>query len=104
MVIGVSFFGPDSEHVMSGSDYGHIFVWKKKDGRVIRIMEGNKCIVNQVEPHPNIPVFASSGLEKDITLWAPVSDNIPPLVHELLHVTKHVNYFFKNNIIIIVIV
>ncbi|KAF5773286.1 putative transcription factor WD40-like family [Helianthus annuus] len=38
-VKGVSFFGPDSEYVMSGSDCGHIFVWKKKDGRVIRIME-----------------------------------------------------------------
>ncbi|KAJ0815517.1 putative transcription factor WD40-like family [Helianthus annuus] len=94
---------PGSPH-MFYSYYGHIFVWKKKDGRVIRIMEGNKCIVNQVEPHPNIPVFASSGLEKDITLWAPVSDNIPPLVHELLHVTKHVNYFFKNNIIIIIVI
>ncbi|KAF5757840.1 putative transcription factor WD40-like family [Helianthus annuus] len=104
MVKGVSFFRPDSEHVMSGSDYGHIFVWKKKDSRVIRIMEGNKCIVNQVEPHPNISAFASSGLEKDTTLWAPVSNNIPPLVHELLQVTKHVNYDFKNNIVIIVII
>ncbi|KAJ0828866.1 putative WD40-repeat-containing domain superfamily [Helianthus annuus] len=70
MVKGVSFFGPDSEHVMSGLD---CVVWKKNDGRVIRIMEGNKCIVNQVEPHPNILSFASSELEKDTTLWAPVS-------------------------------
>ncbi|KAL6982282.1 hypothetical protein U1Q18_049347, partial [Sarracenia purpurea var. burkii] len=29
-VKGVSFFGPHDEYVMSGSDCGHIFIWKKK--------------------------------------------------------------------------
>ncbi|KAI7749547.1 hypothetical protein M8C21_021914, partial [Ambrosia artemisiifolia] len=68
---GVSFFGPCSEYVMSGSDCGHIFIWNKKDGRIVRVIEGDGRVVNQVEPHPNIPVFASCGLEKNITLWAP---------------------------------
>ncbi|MFS8005293.1 putative transcription factor WD40-like family [Helianthus anomalus] len=82
-VKGVSFFGPGCEYVMSGSDCGRIFIWKKKDGRVIRVMEGDKRIVNQVEPHPNIPVLASTGLEKNIKLWAPVSENIHPLPRDL---------------------
>lgn len=69
---GVSFFGPNSEYVMSGSDCGHIFIWNKKDGRFVHVLEGDRHIVNQVEPHPNIPVLASSGLEKSIKLWAPV--------------------------------
>ncbi|KAJ0818126.1 putative transcription factor WD40-like family [Helianthus annuus] len=80
------------EHVDSLDEpqmYSNNFMVKgKKDGRVIRIMEGNKCTVNQVEPHPNISAFASSGLEKDTTLWAPVSNNIPPLVHELLQIME----------------
>lgn len=82
-VKGVSFFGPNGEYVMSGSDCGHIFIWNKKDGRLVRLMEGDRRIVNQVEPHPNILVLASSGLEKNIKLWAPISDGILPLPHDL---------------------
>lgn len=85
-VKGVSFFGPNCEYVMSGSDCGHIFIWKKKGGRLVRVMEGDRRIVNQVEPHPSIPVLASSGLEKNIKLWVPVSDDILPLPHDLQEV------------------
>lgn len=82
-VKGVSFFGPNGEYVMSGSDCGHIFIWNKKGGKLVRVMEGDRRIVNQVEPHPNIPVLASSGLEKTIKLWVPMSDDILPLPHDL---------------------
>ncbi|XP_076886401.1 uncharacterized protein LOC143536252 [Bidens hawaiensis] len=82
MVKGVSFFGPGSEYVMSGSDCGRIFVWSKRNGVSVRVLEGvsDLQIVNQVEAHPHhIPVLASAGLDKDITLWAPLSDGISPL-------------------------
>ncbi|KAJ0777949.1 putative transcription factor WD40-like family [Helianthus annuus] len=86
-VKGVSFFGPNSEYVMSGSDCGHIFIWNKKDCKLVRVMEGDRRIVNQVEPHPSIPVLASSGLEKNIKLWVPMSaDNTIPLPHDLQEV------------------
>lgn len=85
-VKGVSFFGPNSEYVMSGSDCGHIFIWNKKDCKLVRVMEGDKRIVNQVEAHPNIPVLASSGLENNIKLWAPMSTDTPPLPHDLQEV------------------
>ncbi|CAI9264294.1 unnamed protein product [Lactuca saligna] len=87
-VKGVSFFGPNCEYVMSGSDCGHIFIWKKKGGRLVRVMEGDRRIVNQVEPHPSIPVLASSGLEKNIKLWVPVSDDILPLPHDLQEIVE----------------
>ncbi|KAD5508472.1 hypothetical protein R6Q59_030922 [Mikania micrantha] len=82
-VKGVSFFGPNSEYVMSGSDCGHIFIWNKKDCKLVRVMEGDRRVVNQVEPHPNIPVLASSGLDKSIKLWVPMSDGTLPLPHNL---------------------
>ncbi|KAI3694686.1 hypothetical protein L1987_77655 [Smallanthus sonchifolius] len=41
-VKGVSFFGNNSEYVMSGSNCGHIFIWSKKDGRIVRVMEGDR--------------------------------------------------------------
>ncbi|KAK9079434.1 hypothetical protein SSX86_001105 [Deinandra increscens subsp. villosa] len=86
---GVSFFGPDSEYVMSGSDCGHIYIWNKKDGRIIRVTEGDGRPVTQVKPHPNISVLAScSILERHIKLWAPVSEDNLPLRHDLQEVME----------------
>ncbi|XP_027088148.2 uncharacterized protein [Coffea arabica] len=70
-VKGVNFFGPKCEYVVSGSDCGRIFIWKKKDGELIRVMEADKDVVNCIEPHPHTMVLASSGIESDIKLWTP---------------------------------
>ncbi|XP_050233922.1 uncharacterized protein LOC126682320 isoform X2 [Mercurialis annua] len=70
-VKGVSFFGPKCEYVVSGSDCGRIFIWKKKGGDLIRVMEADKHVVNCVEPHPHTTVLASSGIETDIKIWTP---------------------------------
>ncbi|CAN8276783.1 unnamed protein product [Cochlearia groenlandica] len=70
-VKGVNFFGPKSEYVVSGSDCGRIFIWRKKDGELLRAMEADKHIVNCVESHPHMPVMCSSGIETDIKIWSP---------------------------------
>ncbi|XVF67980.1 hypothetical protein PTKIN_Ptkin10aG0165600 [Pterospermum kingtungense] len=70
-VKGVSFFGPKSEYVVSGSDCGRIFIWKKKVGELVRVMEADKLVVNCVESHPHTAVLASSGIENDIKIWTP---------------------------------
>ena len=72
-VKGVSFFGPNDEYVASGSDCGHVFLWKKKDGELVRMMVGDKSIVNCIEPHPHVPFLATSGLEKNVKLWTPTA-------------------------------
>ncbi|XP_059647429.1 uncharacterized protein LOC132293816 isoform X2 [Cornus florida] len=72
-VKGVSFFGPKSEYVVSGSDCGRIFIWKKKSGELIRVMEADKHVVNCIESHPHTTVLASSGIENDIKMWTPNS-------------------------------
>ncbi|KAJ0252166.1 Uncharacterized protein HA466_0130010 [Hirschfeldia incana] len=69
-VKGVNFCGPRSEYVVSGSDCGRIFIWKKKSGELIRVMEADRYVVNCIEPHPHIPVLASSGIENDIKVWS----------------------------------
>ncbi|KAK2975382.1 hypothetical protein RJ640_012393 [Escallonia rubra] len=81
-VKGASFFGPNDEYVMSGSDCGHIFFWKKKEAKIVRLMVGDRHIVNHLEPHPNLPVLASCGIEKNVKLWAPMSKDVPPLPHD----------------------
>ncbi|KAA8535962.1 hypothetical protein F0562_028440 [Nyssa sinensis] len=70
-VKGVNFFGPKCEYVVSGSDCGRIFIWKKKNGELIRVMEADKDVVNCIESHPHTTVLASSGIESDIKIWTP---------------------------------
>uniref|UniRef100_A0A5B7AG04 DDB1-and CUL4-associated factor 8 n=1 Tax=Davidia involucrata TaxID=16924 RepID=A0A5B7AG04_DAVIN len=72
-VKGVNFFGPKCEYVVSGSDCGRIFIWKKKNGELIRVMEADKHVVNCIESHPHTTVLASSGIENDIKIWTPKS-------------------------------
>uniref|UniRef100_A0A1J3G5E7 DDB1-and CUL4-associated factor 8 n=1 Tax=Noccaea caerulescens TaxID=107243 RepID=A0A1J3G5E7_NOCCA len=67
----VNFFGPRCEYVVSGSDCGRIFIWRKKDGALLRAMEADKHVVNSVESHPHLPIMCSSGIESDIKIWAP---------------------------------
>ncbi|OVA18170.1 WD40 repeat [Macleaya cordata] len=89
-VKGVSFFGPNDEYVVSGSDCGHIFIWKKS-GELLRLMVGDKHIVNCLESHPFLPVLATSGLEKNVKIWSPMSNNCVPLpenVQEIMDANK----------------
>nr|DAD46690.1 TPA_asm: hypothetical protein HUJ06_016627 [Nelumbo nucifera] len=72
-VKGVNFFGPNCEYVVSGSDCGHIFIWRKKGGQLLRAMEADKDVVNCIESHPHATMLASSGIESDIKLWTPKS-------------------------------
>lgn len=70
-VKGVNFFGPKCEYVVSGSDCGRIFIWRKKGGELIRVMEADEDVVNCIEPHPHMTMLASSGIESDVKIWTP---------------------------------
>ncbi|ERN04925.1 hypothetical protein AMTR_s00080p00104750 [Amborella trichopoda] len=78
-VKGVNFFGPNDEYVVSGSDCGRIFIWKKKGGQLLWLMVGDKHVVNCLEPHPCVTILATSGLEKNVKLWAPIAEAPIPL-------------------------
>lgn len=73
-VKGVSFFGPKCEYVVSGSDCGRIFIWRKRNGELIRVMEADKHVVNCIESHPHTAALASSGIESDIKIWTPKAE------------------------------
>ncbi|KAF7144345.1 hypothetical protein RHSIM_Rhsim05G0052400 [Rhododendron simsii] len=85
-VKGVNFFGPKCEYVVSGSDCGRIFIWKKKGGELIRVMHGDKDVVNCIESHPHTSVLASCGIEKDIKIWTPKAlgrATLPPNIQKV---------------------
>ena len=61
-VKGVNFYGPNSEFVVSGSDCGHIFFWDREGEDIVHMVEGDvEGVVNCLEPHPNLPIMATSG-------------------------------------------
>lgn len=71
-VKGVNFFGLESEYVVSGSDCGHVFLWGKESEKIVQFMEGDHDgVVNCLEPHPHIPVLATSGLDHDVKIFSP---------------------------------
>ncbi|CAI5500806.1 unnamed protein product [Closterium sp. Naga37s-1] len=96
-VKGVSFFGPRCEYVASGSDCGHVFLWRKVGGQLVAMMPGDvhvsawggMCVdggcggcacekvrapvVNCLEPHPSATILATSGIESTVKIWAPTA-------------------------------
>lgn len=94
---GVNFFGPNDEYIMSGSDCGHIFIWKKKEAKLVRLMVGDQHVVNQLEAHPHIPILATCGIEKNVKIWAPLGNDIPPLPGNVKEVLALLSLFFPSS-------
>ena len=73
-VKGVSFLGPNSDYVASGSDCGNIFIWDKDSTKLLTCLQGDAQIVNCVEPHPHLHMtLATSGLEHNCKIWQPTA-------------------------------
>lgn len=73
-----NFFGPKSEYVMSGSDDGSIFIWKKSTEDLVMRFPGDRTVVNCLQGHPlGYPILATSGIENDVKVWAPLGDIAP---------------------------
>jgi len=69
---GVATLGPHSEYVMSGSDCGNVFIWERHSEAIVRVFHGDENgVVNVLEPHPHVPLLATSGLDQDVKLWSP---------------------------------
>lgn len=65
-----NFFGAHSEYVVSGSDDGMIYIWKKKTSQLVQLLKGDKWIVNCIQGHPlGYPILATSGIENNIKIW-----------------------------------
>ncbi|CAH1724518.1 unnamed protein product [Aphis gossypii] len=73
-VKNVNFYGPRSDYVISGSDCGFIFVWDKKTEAIVQRKHADcRGCINVLEGHPHIPTLATSGLDKTIKIWEPLS-------------------------------
>ncbi|KEP49326.1 histone acetyltransferase SAGA, TRRAP/TRA1 component, pi-3 kinase superfamily TRA1 protein [Rhizoctonia solani 123E] len=75
----VNFLGKSDEYVASGSDDGKWFMWKKTNGNLVGIWEGDGSVVNVIEGHPFLPIVAVSGIDDTIKvskLYGPAAPSI----------------------------
>ncbi|XP_015589572.1 DDB1- and CUL4-associated factor 6 isoform X3 [Cephus cinctus] len=72
MIKEANFWGND--YVMSGSDCGHVFFWERETARLCMLLEADQHVVNCLQPHPFLPMLATSGIDYDVKLWAPINE------------------------------
>ncbi|XP_069698085.1 DDB1- and CUL4-associated factor 6-like [Periplaneta americana] len=72
MIKEATFWG--SDYVLSGSDCGHVFIWNRYSGELVMLLEADHHVVNCLQPHPVLPLLATSGIDYDVKLWAPLHD------------------------------
>ncbi|KAJ3690028.1 hypothetical protein LUZ61_019192 [Rhynchospora tenuis] len=66
----VYFLGRSCEFVACGSDTGHIYIWRKKDGTLLRSMRGDESDINCIATCPSGSVFATGGQEEEVKIWS----------------------------------
>lgn len=63
-----------SDFILCGSDCGHVFGWRRSTGKLVLLLEADRHVVNCVRPHPAMPLLATSGIDYNVKLWAPVKE------------------------------
>ncbi|KAK0800163.1 hypothetical protein LTR02_003635 [Friedmanniomyces endolithicus] len=67
----VNYLGPDDQYVASGSDDGNLFIWDRKTGELVNVLEGDGEVVNVVQSHPYETCLAVSGIDHTIKIFSP---------------------------------
>lgn len=74
----VSFMGARSDYVVSGSDCGHLFIWDTHSAKTVQLLKADSVgAINCLSAHPVLPILATSGLENDAKVWAPIGEHKP---------------------------
>ena len=61
-----------SKFIGAGSDDGSFYIWDRKTTNILRIFKADESIVNCIQPNPYTCMIATSGIDSQIRLWAPV--------------------------------
>lgn len=72
------FLGDNGDYIAAGSDDGRLFVWERESGRLVRAVPAvtalatDDKVLNCVQPHPSLPILATSGLDNVVRVWSPI--------------------------------
>lgn len=64
-------FACDDTYVTTGGDCGGMFVWNKETCELVCRAQADGQVVNNVCPHPSLPVLVTSGIDDEIRVWQP---------------------------------
>ncbi|SMQ46258.1 unnamed protein product [Zymoseptoria tritici ST99CH_3D1] len=67
----VNYFGPEDQYVVSGSDDGNFFIWDRRTGELLNVLEGDGEVVNVIQGHPYETMLAVSGIDHTIKIFSP---------------------------------
>lgn len=59
----------DSAAVGTGGDCGSFFIWEAATGTLLRKLPADRCVVNCVAPHPELPLVCTSGIDAEVKVW-----------------------------------
>lgn len=57
------------------SDDGNIFIWERPTNVITSVYKGDMAIVNCIQPHPFYCMLATSGIDNEVRIWTPQSDD-----------------------------
>ena len=62
----------------------------------IRALQADEDVANCVQPHPSLPVLATSGIENVVRLWRPGDAKEPPNQRAMMALVSHNQERLKN--------
>ena len=62
----------------------------------IRALQADEDVANCVQPHPSLPVLATSGIENVVRLWRPGDAKEPPNQRAIMALVSHNQERLKN--------
>ncbi|BFZ56894.1 hypothetical protein PYCC9005_003944 [Savitreella phatthalungensis] len=65
----VNFYGLRDEYVVSGSDDGRLFMWKKTSGKLVHLLQGDGMVTNVIEGNPVTNTLACSGIDDTVKIF-----------------------------------
>lgn len=48
-----------------------MFIWDRYTCEIVMLLRGDNHVVNCIQPHPSLPLLATSGVDRDFKLWSP---------------------------------
>lgn len=55
---------------------GHVFIWNRKTGELVNLLQADKRVVNCVQPHQTLPILATSGIDYNVKIWMPTGEDV----------------------------
>jgi WD40 repeat protein len=61
--------GPNDEYVVTGSDSGRAWIFRRDTGTVVSLLAADTNTCNGVIPHPTLPFYITYGIDSTAKLW-----------------------------------